>query len=115
MGNSERVPNAGKDKAGDVPFERLVKGQLAALQSDDHIAGVKFDSIGPGNRVNLVGIEPQGVESDEGVSRRGWGCGRSEAKTQKEETHGQAEPHTTSVVTFGMKGQGECESFLREG
>ena len=64
------MADAGKDKTGDVAFEGLKEHEFSALEGEDQIALMKFDAIGGGDGVDVVGIETQGIESGEDVTRR---------------------------------------------
>src|SRR5580704_2902775 len=100
------VADAGEDKAGDVTFEGLEKGELAVFECDDDVRLTNFDTVFGGNGENLLRIDAKSVEGGEQFPGRGIGRKREGwPKTRKQEKQ---DPgwHEGSVVTFGMTGQG---------
>jgi len=74
-GKREGVADAGEDEAGDAVLERLKKGQLALIESQDGVAFVELDAIRRRNLVDALGIEAQRVQGGEDFTGREV-CGR---------------------------------------
>jgi len=106
-GESENVPAARKNGAGDLVIERRKKNQLALIKGDFGIAATQLDAMLGFNLINGSGVEAQGIEGIVelvGGARcrtRGLGCCKA---AQHEE--GCCEPHGESVVILGGVEQG---------
>jgi hypothetical protein len=98
---------AGEDYTGDLAIERGEEGQRALVKRKDGIAAAEFDAIGGGDVIDGCGVNAQRIQriiQFVGCSLRRSVSRRREETPQRDELH--PNPHTGSVVTFGMEEQG---------
>jgi len=100
------VADSGKNETGDATLEGLKESQSSLLKGKNEVTLAKFNAVRSGNSVDELGIKAQGVESHEEIARRGISGGRSRPEGQENDKECKADAHTSSVVIFGMDGQG---------
>ena len=110
---SNDVPDAGKDEAGDASFERLEEGNLSILKGQDGVGFSEFHAIFGGNRVDVLRINGQSIEGGEKFARGRIRCVANRRKKTPQNHQEETKPHEKSVVTFGMLGQGGRRSVPR--
>ena len=104
---SKGVAESGEDHAGDAAVKRLVKGELSLFEGEDDVRLTELNAVRGGDGVNLMRVEAEGVESRQKIARRRAGCRTRGGQVEKTSKEGQDGTHTRSVVTFGMREQGE--------
>jgi hypothetical protein len=107
------VPNPGKDETGDAALKRLEEGDFPVLKSQHGISFPKLHPVLGGNRVDVLRIDRQGIESGEKFARRRIRCVANGREKKPKNHQEESKPHEKSVDTFGMREQGGRRSFPR--
>jgi len=105
-GESQGVAESGEDNAGDAAFEGFKKGELSLFKGEYQIGLTQLNAVRGGDGVNLMRVQAKGIERVQKFTRstvRKTGRGHRKKASGKS----QEKTHTRSVVTFGMREQGD--------
>jgi len=104
---SQGVAESGEDNAGDAAFEGFKKGELSLFEGEYQVGLTQLNAVRGRDGVNLMRVKAKGIERVQKFTRRSTvrktGCGHRKKAGSKS----QEKTHTRSVVTFGMREQGE--------
>ena len=121
---NQSVPESGKDKTSDATFEGLKESDFAFGEVESDVRLANLNAVLGRDGINSLAVELKSIKSRENLTRSGTGPGqiggncargwRKESDQQKECHERRAEPHNTSVVTFGISEQGHAKTIHGE-
>jgi hypothetical protein len=106
-GKGQAVAEAGEDKSRNLAVNRLIESDLALFKGKHDVAKAEFNAVGRRNRVDMLRVKAQSVEGGQNVAGTGLSGPRRQNRNEKYGEQSEADAHESSVVKFGMTGQGE--------
>ena len=101
------MAEAREDKSRDLAVKRLIESDLALFKGEHDVTKAEFNAVRRRNRVDMLRVKAQSVEGGQNVAGAGLRGSHGQDRHEKYCQQSEAGAHESSVVKFGMTGQGK--------